>query len=151
MSISSEINQIDIKWWELFDTIRGLRTEVQNRIVIEREVIPIIFIPGIMGSRLKFAKGKKQGTRAWDPDSSGFMSVVALEPFSGTGDGTVPDSSGKALKVPTARIGRDSHADFFSIDHQRIYGADPAKKIVFTTVWNLAIKRIEEKAGAARA
>lgn len=73
MSISSEINRIDIEWWELFDTIRGLRTEVQNRIVIEREVIPIIFVPGIMGSRLKFAKGKRSGKRAWDPDSSGFM------------------------------------------------------------------------------
>lgn len=73
MSISSEINQIDIKWWELFDTIRGLRTEVQNRIVIEREVIPIIFVPGIMGSRLKFAKGEDQGERAWDPDASWFM------------------------------------------------------------------------------
>ncbi|HMN03813.1 MAG TPA: alpha/beta hydrolase, partial [Geobacter anodireducens] len=79
--------------------------------------------------------------------SAGATAVVALEPFSGTGDGTVPDSSGKALKVPTARIGRDSPADFFSIDHQGIYGTDTAKKIVFTTVWNLAIKGIEEQVG----
>ncbi|WP_052263238.1 esterase/lipase family protein [Geobacter pickeringii] len=73
MSISSEINRIDITWWELFDTIQGLKTEVQNRIVIEREVIPIIFVPGIMGSRLKFAQGEDQGERVWDPDASWFM------------------------------------------------------------------------------
>ncbi len=77
--------------------------------------------------------------------------MVTLEPFAGTGDGTVPDSSGKALKVPTARIGRDSPADFFSIDHQGIYGTDAAKEIVSAAVWNLAIKRIEEEVGTATA
>jgi pimeloyl-ACP methyl ester carboxylesterase len=40
-----------------------------NRIIIEREIIPIIFVPGLMGSRLE--DGKKNKT--WDPDDDGFM------------------------------------------------------------------------------
>jgi len=64
-----EVNPIEIKWPELFKPIKGLKTDVLNRIIIEREVIPIIFVPGIMGSRLKNNDGKM----AWDPDDSGFM------------------------------------------------------------------------------
>lgn len=64
-----EENTINIKWQELFKPITGLKTDVLNRIVIEREVIPVIFVPGIMGSRLENSAGKK----AWDPDAGGFM------------------------------------------------------------------------------
>lgn len=57
---------IKIKWQDLFKDIPGLKTEVMtNKVEIEREVIPIIFVPGIMGSRLKDNKGKK----VWDPDA----------------------------------------------------------------------------------
>ena len=63
------VNSINIKWPELFKPIPGLRTDVSNRIIIEREIIPIIFVPGIMGSRLEDSGGKK----AWDPDDDGFM------------------------------------------------------------------------------
>lgn len=54
---------------ELSKLIEGFETESQNRLVIEREVLPIIFIPGIMGSRL----GRSQSDKVWDPDSSWFM------------------------------------------------------------------------------
>lgn len=64
-----EANTINIKWQDLFKPVSGLKTDVLNRIVIEREIIPIIFVPGIMGSRLENNAGKK----AWDPDASGFM------------------------------------------------------------------------------
>ncbi|PKN05031.1 MAG: alpha/beta hydrolase, partial [Deltaproteobacteria bacterium HGW-Deltaproteobacteria-9] len=49
--------------------VEGLETERRNRIVIERDVLPIIFVPGIMGSRLKNQKGKT----VWDPDAPDFM------------------------------------------------------------------------------
>jgi len=49
--------------------IEGFQTEDQNRLVIEREVLPIIFVPGIMGSRL----GRSQQDKVWDPDSGWFM------------------------------------------------------------------------------
>ena len=63
------INTIEKKWQEMFKTITGAKTDIQNRISIEREIIPIIFIPGIMGSRLM----RKDGSKAWDPDDNGFM------------------------------------------------------------------------------
>lgn len=64
-----EVNPIEIKWPELFKPIKGLKTDVLNRIVIEREIIPIIFVPGLMGSRLEDSDGNK----VWDPDAKGFM------------------------------------------------------------------------------
>ena len=54
---------------ELSNPIEGFEAENQNRLVIEREVLPIIFVPGIMGSRL----GRSQSDKVWDPDSSWFM------------------------------------------------------------------------------
>ncbi|MFY9270402.1 MAG: hypothetical protein WAO55_11720, partial [Candidatus Manganitrophaceae bacterium] len=65
-----EINEIPIHWSALFKKIGGLKTDVENWIIIEREIVPIIFIPGFMGSRLR-KKGDK--TRVWDPDYTKFM------------------------------------------------------------------------------
>lgn len=53
----------------LHKSVEELETESQNRLVIEREILPIIFVPGIMGSRL----GNPKGVTAWDPDNSYFM------------------------------------------------------------------------------
>lgn len=66
---TKKINKIEKKWQEVFKTIAGAKTDIQNHVILEREVIPIIFVPGIMGSRLS----RSDGSRAWDPDSSGFM------------------------------------------------------------------------------
>lgn len=57
------IHYIDIDWSDLFRPILTPKTNFFNRIRVRREVIPIIFVPGIMGSRLKH--GKKI---VWDPD-----------------------------------------------------------------------------------
>ena len=65
-----ETNDIDINWKSLFQPIMGLKTDCFNRICIEREVIPIIFVPGIMGSRLVRAS---DNVKLWDPDDPGFM------------------------------------------------------------------------------
>lgn len=46
----------------------GLKTGQVNKIVIEHEVVPIIFVPGIMGSRLQHGSEKR-----WDPDAPFFM------------------------------------------------------------------------------
>jgi len=55
--------------WDLNKKIDGFKTENQNRLEIEREVLPVIFVPGIMGSRLK----NKDEAKIWDPDAKGFM------------------------------------------------------------------------------
>lgn len=64
------VNVINVKWQQLFGKIEGLRTDTQNRISVDREIIPIIFVPGIMGSRLRRRKDKE---KIWDPDARLFM------------------------------------------------------------------------------
>jgi len=67
----SDEKVISIDWSALFKPIEGLQCGdgLSNRLEIEREVIPIIFVPGIMGSRLRNVDGKK----VWDPDAAWFM------------------------------------------------------------------------------
>jgi len=82
------INYIDIDWPDLFKPILTSETNFFNRIRVNREVIPIIFVPGIMGSRLEVDTDSKIKTKAnvsndkkkkkisklvWDPDDKGFM------------------------------------------------------------------------------
>ena len=66
-----QVKVIKINWRELFGAIPGFQCGegLSNRLEIEREIIPIIFVPGIMGSRLRDAAGKK----VWDPDDALFM------------------------------------------------------------------------------
>lgn len=66
-----QVKVIKINWRELFSPIPGFQcgAGLSNRLDIEREIIPIIFVPGIMGSRLKDSAGKK----VWDPDDALFM------------------------------------------------------------------------------
>lgn len=67
---------IKIKWQALWKPIPGLTTTVSaNLIEVEREVVPIVFVPGIMGSRLK---NKKTGRPVWDPDDAVFMATSFL-------------------------------------------------------------------------
>ena len=61
------INYIDIDWPDLFKPILTSKTNIFNRIRVNREIIPIIFVPGIMGSRLRNTKTKES---VWDPDRS---------------------------------------------------------------------------------
>lgn len=67
--MSTFINPIEKICNELKGPVEGLKSDMQNRVVIERFVLPIIFIPGIMGSRL----GTTQNDIVWDPNSSWFM------------------------------------------------------------------------------
>lgn len=61
---------IYVPWtdWE-----RGMQflTDTHTQVRVARAAIPVIFVPGIMGSRLK--GGGKGGGRVWDPDDMKFM------------------------------------------------------------------------------
>lgn len=48
-----------------------LQVRQTTRVVIHREVLPIVVVPGIMGSRLRLYEDN--GRKAWDPDDLGFM------------------------------------------------------------------------------
>ncbi len=63
MQTDPKITEVESK--ELSKSIAGVDSARQNRLVIEREVLPVIFVPGIMGSRLR----NQNGDRVWDPDA----------------------------------------------------------------------------------
>lgn len=72
-------NVIDRNWWEADQQVPGLPTNVEHEVHVQREAIPIIFVPGVMGSRLRRAGTNGVGNGAdglpnlrWDP-SAGFM------------------------------------------------------------------------------
>lgn len=66
-----------IKWYDADKDITGLQTDIRHDIEIQREAIPIVFVPGIMGSRLR-RRGKFTGDelgaglpeKRWDPGSA---------------------------------------------------------------------------------
>jgi pimeloyl-ACP methyl ester carboxylesterase len=67
--------------WHLMDKpIADLATDISHEIQVQREAIPIVFVPGIMGSRLRLAGSNGQGNGAnglpnmrWDPGNQAWM------------------------------------------------------------------------------
>src|SRR5712664_616501 len=75
------------KWHEVDRVISGLQTDLDHEIRVQREAIPLVFVPGIMGSRLRVAGTDGTGDGAdglphmrWNPSSTTFM----LKHYSGT-------------------------------------------------------------------
>lgn len=99
--MSSEAEGISIDWKELFQAIQGLKTNRLNRINIKREVVPIVFVPGIMGSRLIDTEYNK---KAWDPDDMGFM----LKNYAWIG--------AKAAERKALLVGKSFEGNFLSVD-----------------------------------
>jgi hypothetical protein len=68
-----------INWWEVDKVQANLETHVEHEIVVQREAIPLVFVPGIMGTRLRRAGTNGTGDQdglpnlRWDPGSKGFM------------------------------------------------------------------------------
>lgn len=70
------IRYIDIDWPDLFLPIMTAKTNFFNRIRVRREIVPIVFVPGTMGSRLKRYGSKKRKLEVvWDPSDSIFMGI----------------------------------------------------------------------------
>jgi hypothetical protein len=69
-------NQIDVEWHEVDRVFSSLGTDLIHEIRVKREAIPIIFVPGIMGTRLRRpgtkGKGKINGlpNLRWDTAAS---------------------------------------------------------------------------------
>src|SRR4051812_31990600 len=66
-----------ISWRDLDKKIEGLKTDAEHLIYVKREAIPIIFVPGIMGSRLERQGDDLQWyeeglpTTRWNPGTRG--------------------------------------------------------------------------------
>ena len=66
----------EVEWWKAEEIVRKLATNQAHALKLKREIVPIIFLPGIMGSRLVRAEGEEgaaAGEVAWDPDDTGFV------------------------------------------------------------------------------
>ncbi len=61
---------MDVPWQRTFEDLGSLGTGKRHVIKIGREAVPIVFVPGIMGTRLRARVG---GAPIWDPDDSWFM------------------------------------------------------------------------------
>ncbi|MFY9270511.1 MAG: hypothetical protein WAO55_12285, partial [Candidatus Manganitrophaceae bacterium] len=83
------VNEINVHWSKIFSPIPGFKTDHQNNLFIEREMIPVIFVPGTMGSRLR---NRATQEKVWDPDYNKFM-------FSSYGAFNVTPAMRKALLV----------------------------------------------------
>jgi hypothetical protein len=59
-----------VPWFEIDKAIAGLATDKPHEIVVQREAIPIIFVPGIMGSRLR-----RPGTNGEGEDANGLPNL----------------------------------------------------------------------------
>jgi pimeloyl-ACP methyl ester carboxylesterase len=59
-----------VKWHEVDHLVSNLRTDHKYEIRVQREAIPLVFVPGIMGSRLRVA-----GTDGTGEDPDGFPNM----------------------------------------------------------------------------
>ncbi|MCC6556007.1 MAG: hypothetical protein IT372_23850 [Polyangiaceae bacterium] len=64
-----------IRWYKLDKPVDKLDTDVEHEVMVQREAIPLIVVPGIMGSRLRIAA---TGESAWDPPDGVGSTVGAL-------------------------------------------------------------------------
>lgn len=102
-----EPKTIPIKWEQVFETVEGLKPDQINRIEIEREVVPLILVPGIMGSRLK---NTKTGKMAWDPDDKMLMvKQFGLRQFDAAGRKAI--LVGKTFRGNYLQVDRDGNDD----------------------------------------
>lgn len=69
-----------VTWSKADQPASGLGTDIEHEIRVQREAIPLVFVPGIMGSRLRLkgTDGKGNGRNRlpnlrWDPGSNSFM------------------------------------------------------------------------------
>jgi hypothetical protein len=80
-----------VSWWKVDQRFEGLRTEQHHQFEVQREAIPLIFVPGIMGSRLRSAAAEPtsngeypgkgadgQSLARWEPGKAGWMATHFL-------------------------------------------------------------------------
>jgi len=71
--------QQKVEWFKLDIELDGLEPNVEHEVEVCREAIPIIFVPGIMGSHLRRSDTKGEGDAddlpnlRWNPSDGGWM------------------------------------------------------------------------------
>lgn len=74
-------------WHEVDQLLSGLATDVEHLVEVQREAIPLIFVPGIMGSRLRLAGTDGSGNNSqglpnlrWEPSAGWLFKHCSGEP-----------------------------------------------------------------------
>lgn len=103
------------RWDKVDQPVSGLKTDADHEVQVQREAIPLVFIPGIMGSRLRLSGTDGQGKGSdglpnlrWDPGSSWYM----FNTYSGT--------SGPFRK--SMLIGQTFNSSFLEVDNTNPMG-----------------------------
>lgn len=83
-----EEHKITLHWTDCLKRIEGLKPNKANAIEIKRDIVPVIFVPGIMGSKLKIKNPEQYPTNldiernpnghVWDPDNTDLMTSLYL-------------------------------------------------------------------------
>lgn len=76
---------MEVPWHEVDRILQGLATDAEHSVEVRREAIPLIFVPGIMGSRLRLAGSDGTGSNAqglpnlrWDTDTGWLFGNLAF-------------------------------------------------------------------------
>jgi hypothetical protein len=65
--VAGEVARRLIRWYRMDRPVEQLETDREHEITVQREALPLILVPGIMGSRLRQAG---TGRVVWDPPDS---------------------------------------------------------------------------------
>ncbi|GAP38622.1 esterase/lipase family protein [Piscinibacter sakaiensis] len=78
---------MELPWNEVDKLLSGLATDVPHEAKVRREAIPLVFVPGIMGSRLRLAGTDGSGENAqglpnlrWEPSAGWLFKNCSGEP-----------------------------------------------------------------------
>jgi pimeloyl-ACP methyl ester carboxylesterase len=92
-----------IRWYKLDKPVDQLDTDVEHEVTVQREAIPLILVPGIMGSRLRQAA---TGLVVWDPPDGIGSGIGALWSYNGQ------DAAERKRRM----IGPDFNEGFLTVD-----------------------------------
>ena len=92
-----------VRWYQLDKPVDKLDTDLEHEVVVQREAIPLLVVPGIMGSRLRQAA---TGEVVWDPPDGMGSSIGALFSYLGAG----------AVERKRQLIGPDFNEGYLTVD-----------------------------------
>ncbi|EYF08094.1 esterase/lipase family protein [Chondromyces apiculatus] len=105
--------QRKVRWYQLDKPVDNLATAVEHEVMVQREAIPLILVPGIMGSRLRQAA---TGQVVWDPPDGTWSTLGAAWDWGTSG----------AVERHRRLIGPDFNPGFLTVDS---HSADKLKKL----------------------
>ncbi len=125
--LRGEPKKIHKKWYEIDQLEKEtFPTDREYEVIVQREAIPIVFVPGIMGSRL-YAPSEKNKL-VWDPDDQNLMTTNFLT------------RGGTGQKTPQERLDTLVGKSFNS-DYLKVAGTDDGKWLTTNGKYTDAVRK----------